>query len=117
LHVAEDPERAWAQIAKHALHEANAYGRWMAEARTAGPYQAMPDAEALRASGMYRVVTPDACVALADELGPNGTLLLHPLMGGLSPELGWASLELFASRVLPRIRTREAGVSVEGGRG
>ncbi|MEX2208860.1 MAG: LLM class flavin-dependent oxidoreductase [Myxococcota bacterium] len=117
LHVAEDPERAWAQIARHALHEANAYGRWMAEARTAGPYPPVRDAQALRASGMYRVVTPDACVALADELGPHGTLLLHPLMGGLPPELGWSSLELFASRVLPRIRAREPAVSAEGGRG
>ena len=117
LHVADDPDRAWAQIAKHALHEANAYGRWMAEARTAGPYQPMPDADALRASGMYRVLTPDACIALAEELGAHGTLLLHPLMGGLPPELGWSSLELFATRVLPRIRAREAGVSAEGGRG
>jgi alkanesulfonate monooxygenase SsuD/methylene tetrahydromethanopterin reductase-like flavin-dependent oxidoreductase (luciferase family) len=117
LHVAEDPDAAWARIAKHALHEANSYGRWMADTRTAGPYQAMPDAEALRASGMYRVVTPDACVALANELGATGTLLLHPLMGGLPPEIGWSSLELFAARVLPRIRSAAAGVSVQGGRG
>jgi len=116
LHVAEDPDAAWAQIAPHALHEANAYGRWMTEAGSAGPYRPMPDANALRASGMYRVVTPDACVTLAEELGPAGTLLLHPLMGGLPPELGWSSLELFAGRVLPRIRTRAAGVSDQGGR-
>jgi len=116
LHVAEDPDAAWARIAPHALHEANAYGRWMADTGTAGPYREMADAAALRASGMYRVVTPDECAALASELGPNGTLLLHPLMGGLPPELGWASLELFAARVLPRIRAAGSGVSVAGGR-
>ena len=55
------------------------------------------------------MLTPDACVALARSSVPNGTLLLHPLMGGLAPELGWSSLELFATRVLPRIRTRESG--------
>ncbi len=117
LHIAEDPDQAWARIAPHALHEANAYGRWMSEAGSAGPYRPMPDAAALRASGLYRVITPDACVALADEVGPTGTLLLHPLMGGLPPELGWSSLELFATRVLPRIRMPALHVSAEGGRG
>jgi alkanesulfonate monooxygenase SsuD/methylene tetrahydromethanopterin reductase-like flavin-dependent oxidoreductase (luciferase family) len=116
LHVAEDPDSAWDRIAPHALHEANAYGRWMAETGTAGPYRPLADADALRSSGLYRVVTPDECVALAESLGAHGTLLLHPLMGGLAPELGWSSLELFAAKVLPRIRPRRASVSTEGGR-
>lgn len=116
LHVADDPERDWSRIAPHALHEVNSYGRWMSQTGTAGPYVPTTDAAALRASGLYRVVTPDECVALAEKLGPDGTLLLHPLMGGLAPELGWASLELFARRVWPRIRPRAAGVSQGGGR-
>jgi hypothetical protein len=56
----------------------------------------------LRRSGVYRVVTPDECVALAEEYG---RVLLHPLMGGLSPALAWESLELFERAVLPRLRT------------
>jgi predicted unusual protein kinase regulating ubiquinone biosynthesis (AarF/ABC1/UbiB family) len=40
-------------------------------------------------------------VALAQEFG---RVLLHPLMGGLPPALGWASLELFEQKVLPRLR-------------
>jgi hypothetical protein len=31
-------------------------------------------------------------------------VLLHPLMGGIPPELGWESLELFERQVLPRLR-------------
>jgi hypothetical protein len=31
-------------------------------------------------------------------------VLLHPLMGGLPPALGWASLELFEQKVLGRLR-------------
>ena len=57
--------------------------------------------EELRSSGVYRVVTPDECVALARE---HGRVILHPLMGGLPPALGWASLELFEQKVLPRLR-------------
>ena len=57
--------------------------------------------EELRSSGVYRVVTPDECMALARE---HGRVILHPLMGGLPPALGWASLELFEQKVLPRLR-------------
>jgi hypothetical protein len=32
-----------------------------------------------------------------------GALVFHPLMGGMPAELGWESLELFASKVLPRL--------------
>ncbi len=46
------------------------------------------------------VVTPDECVGWPAE----GSLLLHPLMGGLDPELAWQSLELVAGKVLPRLR-------------
>jgi hypothetical protein len=59
----------------------------------------------LKASGVYRVVTVDECVQLAREIGPAGALVLHPLMGGMDPDLGWASLELFASKVLPQLRS------------
>ena len=55
----------------------------------------------MRQSGVYRVVTPDECVALAKEFG---RIVLHPMMGGISPELGWESLERFASKVLPRLK-------------
>ena len=55
----------------------------------------------LKQSGIYRIVTPDECVALAQSVG---TLVLHPLMGGMDPALGRAGLELFAAKVLPRLR-------------
>ena len=66
-----------------------------------GPYASTDDADGLRASGDYLVLTPDECVALARE---HGSLMLHPLMGGLDPDLAWESLELIASKVIPRLR-------------
>jgi len=104
LYVAEDPDAAWRHIAPHALHEANAYGRWIAEAGTAGPYVETQDADALRASGQYPILTPDELVELARGMGPMDALLFHPLMGGMDPELSWASLRLFEKAVLPRLR-------------
>src|SRR4030095_7371168 len=39
LYVAEDPDAAWQRIAPYAIHEMNAYGRWIFEAGTRGPYR------------------------------------------------------------------------------
>jgi hypothetical protein len=55
---------------------------------------------------VYKVVTPDECIALADQVGDLGSITLHPLLAGMPPELGWESLELFESEVLPRGWTR-----------
>jgi hypothetical protein len=37
-------------------------------------------------------------------LGPGCAILLHPLVGGMDPELSWESLELFEKKVLPAIQ-------------
>ena len=57
-------------------------------------------ADDLRASGVWLVVTPDECVELVRR---NGAVALHPLMGGMPPDLGWESLQLFVDEVLPRL--------------
>ena len=106
LYVAEDPDAAWERIAPHALHETNAYGRWIAEAGTAGPYTETGDPEQLRASGQYPIYTPDELLEIARGMGPLDALVFHPLMGGMDPELSWASLRLFEKAVLPRLREK-----------
>ena len=104
LYVAEDKDAAWRRIAPHAMHEMNAYGKWMSEAGTAGPYAPIDDPDALRKSAQYPIYTPDELVAYARTLGPMDALLFHPLMGGMDPELSWASLRLFEKAVLPQLR-------------
>jgi alkanesulfonate monooxygenase SsuD/methylene tetrahydromethanopterin reductase-like flavin-dependent oxidoreductase (luciferase family) len=103
IHVTDDPDAAWARIAPHALHEMNSYARWASFAPDANPYVPIDDADVLREQGLYAVVTPDQCVALAEATEAGAALILHPLMGGLPPDLAWESLELFAAKVLPRI--------------
>lgn len=109
IHIAHDPERAWEQIMPHAMHEAKSYGAWQRPGqRSAVSVYDTSTEESLRASGVYRVLTPDEAVALHDELGDHGVFMLHPLMGGLPPELAWESLRLFESDVLARIRPAES---------
>jgi alkanesulfonate monooxygenase SsuD/methylene tetrahydromethanopterin reductase-like flavin-dependent oxidoreductase (luciferase family) len=105
VHVALDPDAAWARIAPHAMHEMNAYGAWAVEAGTTTGYQPFDDPEKLRASGLYPVLTPDELIARARALGPDAKVLLHPLMGGMDPALSWESLRLIESKVFPALRS------------
>jgi alkanesulfonate monooxygenase SsuD/methylene tetrahydromethanopterin reductase-like flavin-dependent oxidoreductase (luciferase family) len=102
VHVSDDPERDWARIGVHAMHEAQTYDSWQRAGQDSTVHVHNPSSlDAVRKSGVYAIVTPDECVALANEVG---VLVLHPLMGGMSPELGWEGLELFEKKVLPRLR-------------
>ena len=57
--------------------------------------------ESVRASGVYAIVTPAECVALAKKFG---MLTMHPLMGGIPPEIAQESLDLLEREVLPILR-------------
>ena len=103
VHVADDPDWAWARLAPHALHEANAYAKWSSELPGSNPWTPVDDAAVLRGSGLYAVVTPDQCVDLYRSLDPRANLILKPTIAGLDPDVGWASLELFVEKVLPRL--------------
>jgi alkanesulfonate monooxygenase SsuD/methylene tetrahydromethanopterin reductase-like flavin-dependent oxidoreductase (luciferase family) len=101
--LAEDPERGWEQMAPFFLHENNAYGAWQAQSGVASPYESVADADELRATGRYRVVTPEAYV---NELtaSPSPYVTLHPMCGGMPIGLAWSSLRLFEADVLPAFR-------------
>lgn len=101
VHVSADSERDWALIAPHALYDSQTYAAWQTPDQRSSVHVEAQTIEDVRKSGVYRVVTPDECVALAQEMG---RIILHPLMGGISPALGWEGLRLFESKVLPRIQ-------------
>ncbi|MBY8841520.1 LLM class flavin-dependent oxidoreductase [Streptomyces sp. SP2-10] len=96
LHLAEDPDRAWAEYGEHFLHEARTYASWQSDQIRSAVKSAATTVEQLRAEGVYRVLTPEQCVAQGLD-----TLVLHPLAGGMPLEEAWRSLRLFAERVTP----------------
>ncbi|MFD7501947.1 LLM class flavin-dependent oxidoreductase [Streptomyces sp. NPDC001700] len=104
LHIAEDPDRAWALYGEHLLHEARTYASWQSGAVRSAVRSHAADAGALRREGVYRIVTPEECVAYARQSGEQASLVLHPLCGGMPVEEGWRGLRLFAERVLPRLK-------------
>ena len=101
VHVTDDPERDWPRITPHALYDARTYHDWQTPGQRSEVHVDTTTEAGVRASGVYRVVTPEECVGIAKEYG---RVILHPLMGGMDPDLGWAGLRLFADKVLPRIR-------------
>lgn len=102
--VSDDPDRTWAEIGVHLLDDAQAYAAHLTPDMESQAASGASTVDELRAEGVYRVVTPDECLELNEEMGPMGGVTLHPLCGGVSPEVGWASLRLFVDEVLPRMR-------------
>ncbi|MCQ9129405.1 MULTISPECIES: LLM class flavin-dependent oxidoreductase [Streptomyces] len=98
LHVAEDPDRAWDRYGGHFLHEARTYASWQSGDIRSAVRSGALTVDELRDEGVYRIVTPDECVAQGLD-----NLVLHPLAGGMPVEEGWRSLRLFCERVLPRL--------------
>lgn len=106
LFVTDDPERSLRQLAPHLMYASNRYARWAAErgADTSNGYwREMDDIESLLADPAMWVLTPEEAVARCRALPPDYELRMHPLLGGLPPELSWQSLELFADEVLPAV--------------
>ncbi|MCX0272788.1 LLM class flavin-dependent oxidoreductase [Nocardia zapadnayensis] len=110
LHVTHDPDAAWAEVGPNLMHAGNTYAKWIAESGhgTSDWYPPINSVDELRAGGAYQLVTPEQCIAIADELGTDGHLIFRPLFGGTDPERAWASLRLFESEVLPHIEVTEA---------
>lgn len=105
IHVATDVDAGWAELAPYAMHEVNAYGEWAAQTGIEGAtgYVRTDDSDALRATGQYRVVTPQQLVEELQARGPFAFCMLHPMVGGLPPELAWESLRLIETEVIPNL--------------
>jgi alkanesulfonate monooxygenase SsuD/methylene tetrahydromethanopterin reductase-like flavin-dependent oxidoreductase (luciferase family) len=99
--VSEDPDRTWALIGENLLHDARLYAQWQLDANlTSVALDTATTVDELRKNNVYAVVTPDECIEIVRKYG---SLALHPLCGGIAPDVAWESLELVASRVQPAL--------------
>ncbi|MDX2170465.1 MAG: LLM class flavin-dependent oxidoreductase [Deltaproteobacteria bacterium] len=101
VHVSHDPERDWQRIAPHVLYDATTYAAWQTPDQRSQVHVEGTTLDDVKRSGAYVVLTPEDTVKLAED---TGRVILHPLMGGMPPALGWESLQLFEREVLPRIK-------------
>jgi alkanesulfonate monooxygenase SsuD/methylene tetrahydromethanopterin reductase-like flavin-dependent oxidoreductase (luciferase family) len=98
--VAEDPDKAWAEMGPHLLHDATMYAKWLGGADAAVKNHASTVEEMRADPGAYRIFTPDEAIA---HIQTNGFMATQPLCGGLPPDLAWPSLELLANKVMPAL--------------
>ncbi|OWY60080.1 hypothetical protein B7486_71115, partial [cyanobacterium TDX16] len=100
LYLADDPDRAWAELGPHLLHDVQAYGAWQPENPRNAMHREVSTVDELRASNLFTIATPEDGVALAREAD---VVLLHPLCGGIPAELGWETLRHWEQTVGPAL--------------
>lgn len=98
--LAKDVEQGWADHGPYFLHEANAYAAWAEDSDGISPYRAATDIDELRTRRDYAVLTPDEYVAEL-QAAPFPFAMLHPMCGGIPPELAWQTLRLLEQEVAP----------------
>lgn len=93
--VADDPDRAWAELGDYLLVDAAGYGSWKTQATgTASGSFATTVAELRAEKGAYQVLTPEEARTIVATGQPLG---LQPLVGGIPPEVAWPYLEAAAA--------------------
>jgi alkanesulfonate monooxygenase SsuD/methylene tetrahydromethanopterin reductase-like flavin-dependent oxidoreductase (luciferase family) len=106
LHVTEDPERDWPRIMPHARYESERLGHGgLSKGTVYGDFGT--DEAQLRE--IYKVVTPDQCVAILEDIqaqAPDYCFEIFPILPGMDVNLAQSSLELFASKVIPTLQQK-----------
>jgi alkanesulfonate monooxygenase SsuD/methylene tetrahydromethanopterin reductase-like flavin-dependent oxidoreductase (luciferase family) len=102
-HVADDPERAWSELGQYFFNEAFTYSAWQQPGQTSAVHSYAGDVDALRAEGIYEVVSPAELVERLRAQGAAAACNLHPLVGGMPIDEAWSSLRLYVEEVLPAL--------------
>ena len=101
LFVADDVDRAWDELGAYLMHDVTSYAAINRETGHAASLSFVTSVDELRAeSASHRIVS----VAEAVELVRTGTPLpLHPLVGGLPPDIAWRYLRTVVDEVMPAV--------------
>ncbi|GAB2842267.1 LLM class flavin-dependent oxidoreductase [Actinocorallia aurea] len=99
--VAEDVDKAWGELGPYLMHDVRSYAAWNEGASTTASLSFARTAAELRAENRsHRILSVEEAVALVR----GGTMLaLHPLLGGLPPEIAWRYLRTVSDQVLPAL--------------
>jgi alkanesulfonate monooxygenase SsuD/methylene tetrahydromethanopterin reductase-like flavin-dependent oxidoreductase (luciferase family) len=104
LFVAEDPDKAWAELGPHLLHEAATYHSWQTPDVRSAAHSGATTVDELRAEGKYVILTPAEAIEQTRAGGDMAAINLHPLCGGIPVDLAWEHLKLFVEKVLPDLQ-------------
>jgi alkanesulfonate monooxygenase SsuD/methylene tetrahydromethanopterin reductase-like flavin-dependent oxidoreductase (luciferase family) len=102
LFVADDLDQAWEELGPYLMHDVLAYAAWNEGKEKSASMSHATTAEELRAEAKsHQIVTVEQAVAMVRAGAP---LPLHPLIGGLPPELAWKYLRTVTDEVMPAVQ-------------
>jgi alkanesulfonate monooxygenase SsuD/methylene tetrahydromethanopterin reductase-like flavin-dependent oxidoreductase (luciferase family) len=99
--VAEDVDRAWEELGPYLMHDVLSYAEWNEGNTDTSSLSFVKTAEELRAENRsHRIFSVDEAIEFVRSGAPLG---LHPLIGGLPPEIAWRYLNTVADKVMPAV--------------
>jgi alkanesulfonate monooxygenase SsuD/methylene tetrahydromethanopterin reductase-like flavin-dependent oxidoreductase (luciferase family) len=99
--VAEDLDQAWEELGPYLMHDVLSYAEWNEGNTDTASLSFARTAEELRAErGSHRILSVDEAIEHARAGSPLG---LHPLIGGLPPEIAWPYLRTVVDKVMPAL--------------
>ena len=99
--VADDIDRAWDELGPYLMHDVTAYASWNEGNTSSAGVSFEQSADELRsARRSHLIVGIDEAVALIQAGTP---LTLHPLIGGLPPEIAWRYLRTVTDDVMTQL--------------
>jgi alkanesulfonate monooxygenase SsuD/methylene tetrahydromethanopterin reductase-like flavin-dependent oxidoreductase (luciferase family) len=99
--VAHDVDHAWDELGPYLMNDVRGYAEWNIGDTTTANISFVQTHEELRAENRsHRIFTVDEAVELVRGGMPLG---LHPLVGGVPPEIAWPYLRTVAEEVVPAV--------------
>jgi alkanesulfonate monooxygenase SsuD/methylene tetrahydromethanopterin reductase-like flavin-dependent oxidoreductase (luciferase family) len=101
IFVADDVDKAWDELGPYMMHDVLSYAAWNAGKTGTASLSFVSTAEELRAeNGSHRILGVDEAVEFVRTGSP---LPLHPLIGGLPPDIAWRYLRTVSDEVMPAL--------------
>jgi alkanesulfonate monooxygenase SsuD/methylene tetrahydromethanopterin reductase-like flavin-dependent oxidoreductase (luciferase family) len=101
MFVADDIDRAWEELGPYLMHDVRSYAEWNQGNTDTASLSFASTAKELRAENRsHRVLTAEEAIAFVRTGAP---LALHPLIGGLPPEIAWRYLMTAVDKVIPAL--------------
>jgi alkanesulfonate monooxygenase SsuD/methylene tetrahydromethanopterin reductase-like flavin-dependent oxidoreductase (luciferase family) len=101
MFVSDDLDRAWEDLGPYLMHDVRSYADINQGNDSTASLSFVDTAEQLRAENRsHRIVTVEEAVSLARSGVP---IPLHPLIGGLPPDIAWRYLRTVTDEVVPAL--------------
>jgi alkanesulfonate monooxygenase SsuD/methylene tetrahydromethanopterin reductase-like flavin-dependent oxidoreductase (luciferase family) len=101
IFVAEDLDRAWDELGPYLMHDVLSYAEWNEGNTDTASVSFVKTADELRAERRsHRIFSVEEAI---EHIRGGAPLGLHPLIGGLPPEIAWRYLHVVTDHVMPAL--------------